>query len=155
LEDPEARRLPAARADRDRQHLVRLTSELAEPAEERVGPRVGFDAAALPARASGRVGRAVDVHVTDLTREAARPRVEEVTEHQAAADARAQRDHEEARVDSPVAVELLSESGRRRVVLDGDGAPETLRELLRHVDALEAGDVGEPPATAVGVHLTG
>ena len=97
----------------------------------------------------------VDVDVTDLAGEAVRAGIELVAEHQAAADAGAERHHQEARVLAAVTVELLAQGRGRGVVFHRDRAAQAPCELLPDVHVLEPGNVGEPPAATVRVDLTG
>jgi hypothetical protein len=91
--------------------------------------------------------------MADFRRKAVGARIELMPEHEAAADARAKGHHEKARVLTPVAVQLLAERGRGRVVLDSNRAPQAFGQLFADGHALEAGYVGQAPAAPLRVDL--
>ncbi len=91
--------------------------------------------------------------MANFCRKAVGARIELVTQHQAPADAGTQRHHQETGMVAAVAVQLLAERGRGRVVLDGDRTAEALGQLFADRHAFEVRHVGEPPAAALCVHF--
>src|SRR5690606_3984003 len=131
------------------------SAELGVFAQQGRRARVGLHAAGLAAAALGGLRAGIDVDVPDLAREAVGARVQLPADHQAAADAGAEGDHEERRIAGAVAVQVLAERRRRGVVLDGHRAAQAIAQPLPELDALEAGHVREPPAAPRGIDLPG
>src|SRR5262249_43197020 len=111
---PHAARARVAFACRAREvfwFLRVAATKLLESREERGRPREGFDASTKAASAFRRVVAAIDRHVADLAAEAVRASAHLAIDHDAAADARAERHHQEARL--AVTVHEVSERGGR------------------------------------------
>jgi hypothetical protein len=147
--------LSAARRGSNVASFVRRDALFARPLHESARARERLETTPVAADARGRGGRNIDRGVTDLGREPVRAPNQPSIEHEAAADAGPERDHEKARMYASVPEAGLAESGGRRIIFHDDARAEALLELGGKSDAFESRDVRQAIAPPVAIHFAG
>ena len=142
---------------------ARHAHDLAEPAGQRsfAGPHAqpGARSEALPAAAAAARARwavGVDDHVPDLAGEARGADLDPVVHDDAAADARAERDHHDVMEAAGGAEAMFGQHGEVGVVLDDDRSPgEAVADQGGPVDAVRLRQVGRETQPALAVDHAG